>query len=293
MNGAVVNARTLVRLPACAAVVVAGLLSAPTALPAAAQDQGAAITEYVLPPVAGNQHGLGEPFGITAGADGAVWFSHGDAIGRITLGGAEKDYPIPTQSSGTGWMHLAPDRAVWFAERNGNMIGRIAVDGRVTEYPIPGMATCVAGAPGNSSVPQGITTGPDGALWFTEVAVNKVGRLQIPGVHGREQVLASSGLGTSASFTVSFGSSTPGQGEVYFGSGPGCRGLVEVATEDIHPGTTQHSVVVTGNDLPGTIGDNGIQVGATYWYETVTVTSAGTEIDTNGGKCYSVAIQMS
>src|SRR5579859_1216851 len=57
----------------------------------------------------------------------------------------------------------------------------------------------------------------------------------------------------TASFTVTFSSTLPGQGEVYFGSGSGCLGLVEVATQDLHPGTTQHTVVVMGNDLPGTV----------------------------------------
>lgn len=91
-------------------------------------------------------------------------------------------------------------------------------------------------------------------------------------------------------FVTGFDSSAPGQGMVYFGSGPGCQGLVEVGTQDIHPGTTTHAVVVTGNDLPGTIGDNGIVPGTTYWYETVTVTSSGPQIDNNNGACYSVTI---
>jgi phospholipase C len=91
-------------------------------------------------------------------------------------------------------------------------------------------------------------------------------------------------------FEVTFSSAAPGQGIVYFGSGPGCRGLVEVATRDAGAGTTNHRVLVVGNDLPGTVGDNGIVPGTTYWYEVVTSTRSGTEIDNNGGQCYSVAI---
>jgi virginiamycin B lyase len=419
----------------------------------------ACTTEYPLPVQPASIAGANSPFGITAGADGAVWLSRGNSLDRITMGGQLKEYSVPTPNSDPGWVHLGPDRAIWFAERFGNKIGRIAVDGRITEYPIPGTATCAVGAPGNSSVPQGITAGPDGALWFTEecgnrigritldgqiteypvptvdshplgitagpdgalwfvekqaekigritttgqftefklslgtgpqritvgpdgalwfselrankigrittdgvyteypapsgpvgittgpdgalwfvefngnqigrmttdgqvtdqypiptpksgslqitvgpddalwftesLGGNQVGRLQIPGVHGRGQVLASNGPGVSASFTVSFSSSGAGQGEVDFGSGPGCSGLVEVATQDVRPGTTQHTVVVTGNDLPGTVGDNGIQPSATYWYEVVTVTRNGSEVDTNGGTCYSVTVPAS
>jgi hypothetical protein len=28
----------------------------------------------------------------------------------------------------------------------------------------------------------------------------------------------------------------------------------------------------------------------TYWYEVATVTKSGTELDNNGGKCYSVTV---
>ena len=74
------------------------------------------------------------------------------------------------------------------------------------------------------------------------------------------------------------------------GSGPGCSGLVQVATRDQSAGTTNHSVVVTGNDLPGVVGNVGVLPGATYNYEVVTLTSAGLEVDNNGGQCYQVTI---
>src|SRR5260370_760921 len=40
-----------------------------------------------------------------------------------------------------------------------------------TEFPIPT----------GSSFPQGITAGPDGALWFTENGSNKIGRITTAG----------------------------------------------------------------------------------------------------------------
>jgi virginiamycin B lyase len=418
----------------------------------------ACITEYSLPPVPDAQPGVNEPFGITAGSGGAVWFSHGGAIGRLALSGTVTEYPIPTPASGSGWVGVGSDRAIWFAERTSNKIGRVSVSGAVTEYTIPGASTSPTCPPGPSSTPQavaagpdgavwfteecgnrigrlapsgqiseytvptpdshplgmtagpdgalwfvekaaekigrittsgritefklssgtlpqritvgadgalwfsearankigrlttdgayteypapglpvGITAGPDGALWFVEFNANKIGRmslsgqvtdeypiptaesgalqiavgpdaalwftepsvdqlgrLQIPGAHAATSLARSSGTGLTASFTVSFSSTVPGQGEVYFGPGPGCSGLVEAATTDVHAGTLKHTVVVTGNDMPGTIGDNGIVPGATYWYETVTVTAAAVVIDDNGGKCSSVTISRS
>lgn len=104
------------------------------------------------------------------------------------------------------------------------------------------------------------------------------------------QVSASSGGGQSTSFTVRFSSTNSGQGYVLFGSGPGCQGLVETATQDKGAGSTQHTVVVSGNDLAGTVGDNGIIAGVTYWYEVVTAGASGVETDNNGGTCYSITI---
>jgi lysophospholipase L1-like esterase len=92
-------------------------------------------------------------------------------------------------------------------------------------------------------------------------------------------------------FFATFTSATPGQAKVYFGSGPSCLGLVEVATRDLQPaGGATHIVYVTGNDLPGTVGDNGIIPGIGYFYETVTITPVGQVIDNNGGKCYAGAL---
>jgi lysophospholipase L1-like esterase len=91
-------------------------------------------------------------------------------------------------------------------------------------------------------------------------------------------------------FFATFSSAGPGQALVYFGSGPGCLGLVEVATQDLQPaGVTAHIVYVSGNDLPGTVGTNGIIPGITYSYETVTVTPIGQLVDNNGGKCYTAS----
>jgi hypothetical protein len=104
-------------------------------------------------------------------------------------------------------------------------------------------------------------------------------------------VLTSERAGAAiARFTVDFTSSKPGQAQVLFGPGAGCSGLVMTATGDLGSGTTHHVFIVTGNDLPGVVGDSGITPGATYSYETVTMTASGKEIDNNGGKCYTVTI---
>jgi len=100
-----------------------------------------------------------------------------------------------------------------------------------------------------------------------------------------QQVSNAAGL---TGFQVSFRSLSPGQGWVAFG--PSCNALVMTATQDAGAGTIEHQVWVTGNDLPGTVGNNGITPGATYYYETVTSTANGLEVNDNGGHCFSVTV---
>jgi hypothetical protein len=116
-----------------------------------------------------------DPYGITAGPDGALWFTEQQSnnIGRITTSGVITEFAILTANSESYFITAGPDGALWFTEQQGNNIGRITTAGVITEFPIPTA----------SSLPFGITTGPDGALWFTEYdhpGANKIGRLVPP-----------------------------------------------------------------------------------------------------------------
>ena len=78
-----------------------------------------------------------EPFGITAGPDGALWFTeyYGNRIGRITTLGAITEYVVPTANSYPDGITAGPDGALWFTESFtlGN-IGRITTGGTITEF---------------------------------------------------------------------------------------------------------------------------------------------------------------
>lgn len=98
-------------------------------------------------------------------------------------------------------------------------------------------------------------------------------------------------LSQTAGFAVTFYSQHAGQGTVLFG--PSCNALVETATNDLSAGTTTHTVLVTGNDLAGTVGNIGLTPGASYYYEVQTFSLAGgVEIDNNGGKCYTETVSQ-
>lgn len=95
-------------------------------------------------------------------------------------------------------------------------------------------------------------------------------------------------LPTEDAVVVNFTSAKPGQGWVIFG--PTCSALVETATRDRGAGTTSHSVLVMGNDLPGTVSENGLLPGTTYYYATVSIGPSGTQTDDKGGRCYTMRV---
>jgi len=91
-------------------------------------------------------------------------------------------FPIPTPSSDPVEIALGPDSALWFTEANANKIGRITTGGSVSEFTLP--TAQINPCPTSSFVPGApfaIAAGPDGALWFTEVCDNKIGRITTSG----------------------------------------------------------------------------------------------------------------
>ena len=127
------------------------------------------------------------PSGITAGPDGALWFTERIEfkIGKITTSGIITEYPLPTVAGYPTSIVGGPDGALWFVETFANKIGRITTAGVITEFSIP--------TP--NSQPNGITAGPDGALWFTELIGNKIGRITTAGVINELVLPTSAGLG--------------------------------------------------------------------------------------------------
>jgi hypothetical protein len=112
-----------------------------------------------------------QPFGITAGPDGNLWFAEPsiDRIGRITPLGVVTEFSAGiTAGAYPVGITAGADGNLWFAELGVNRIGRITPSGIVTEFS--------AGISTNAS-PYGIAAGPDGNLWFTEVSGSRIGRI--------------------------------------------------------------------------------------------------------------------
>ena len=125
------------------------------------------LSEFPLP-VQGSS-----PFAITAGPDGALWFTERgtDAIGRVqTDGSFSPSAPLPLGSDPTA-IAAGPDGALWFTEQGSGLIGRLSTNGTLEEFPVPT----------DRSGPAGIAAGPDGALWFTERSGHRIGRIATDG----------------------------------------------------------------------------------------------------------------
>lgn len=127
-----------------------------------------------------------QPFGITAGLDGALWFTEfsGNKIGRMTTGAAVTEFMGLSASASPSEITAGSDGALWFTEPGIAKIGRITTAGAVTE-PVS-----LAG----DSTPTFITSGPDGALWFTDSGTNKVSRLTTDGTVTQYSLLSNNTL---------------------------------------------------------------------------------------------------
>jgi streptogramin lyase len=158
------------------------------------------VTDFTIP------GGVG-PWGITAGPDGNIWFTEysGNAIGMFNLSThAVSSFATPTPNSTPEGITVGPDGNLWFVERGADKIGEINPTTHVvSEFPLPisglnptdiavgsdgnlwftvpgsssgsdgtwvGMinpTTHVVGLLPTAYVPSGITSGPDGNIWFS------------------------------------------------------------------------------------------------------------------------------
>jgi virginiamycin B lyase len=127
-----------------------------------------AITEYAVP----FEFGSNNVQKITVGPDGALWFTDSginfNHVGRITTTGVITEQYITEDLLGE--ISAGPNGTLWFIDINlagyqvpVTTLYRVTKTG-ATPYTVP---TILPEGPLGSVGPQGLTAGPDGALWFT------------------------------------------------------------------------------------------------------------------------------
>ncbi len=140
---------------------------------------GGQITEYTLP------NAVSEPEGITSGPCGdstqaeCLWFTEynyisqlgSGNIGRITTSGTITEYPLPTQYARANDITLGANGTLYFTEQvNHNNPTSVGVEARIGEVVTSGPVQLseLPPLPNGACIPNSITTGSDGNLWFTE-----------------------------------------------------------------------------------------------------------------------------
>jgi streptogramin lyase len=140
-----------------------------------------------------NQVGRGLVFGdgMTAGPDGNVWFTADTSnsfnyAGRITPNGQYTLFRTPNDEQYIYSITAGPDGNLWagafqqdrYHQQAGAFaaIDRISVDGQFTVFPLPQRP-----ASSNDFFAPSVTVGPDGNIWFTEGAFNRIGRMTLNG----------------------------------------------------------------------------------------------------------------
>jgi virginiamycin B lyase len=91
---------------------------------------------------------------LAAGSDGALWVVDSLGVMRVTLDG---HFTRMLQADQLRRITRGPDGAMWFTQLYPARIGRIGADGSVDWF-----------SAGISHAPVGITSAPDGNLWFAE-----------------------------------------------------------------------------------------------------------------------------
>ena len=120
-----------------------------------------------------------QPRHLALALDGNMWFTESrlDAakIAFVPAKGKITEFVVPNAGSQPDDIVLGPDDALWFTGPSGFpdfFIGRVTTSGVFT-----GFAPACDPQGGCSIVPQGIASGSDGNLWFTENIRNAVVRL--------------------------------------------------------------------------------------------------------------------
>lgn len=118
---------------------------------------------------------------IVAGREGVLWATRGHEVDRIALSGEVTRFPLPRDNENVGQITVAQDGTLWFtvwARETSKekafgkaYVVRMQPDGSMTRFPLRGPARR------RSEPPASIVSGPGDAIWFTDPAFGRVGRL--------------------------------------------------------------------------------------------------------------------
>jgi virginiamycin B lyase len=102
------------------------------------------------------------PYGIASGPDGNLWITEsqlaaGGLVGRMTLQGEYKNWPLREAGAALNDITAGPDQALWFGESRARGLGRVTTEGVVTEQ--------VVDLPTHASGTELVSAG-GGLIWY-------------------------------------------------------------------------------------------------------------------------------
>jgi virginiamycin B lyase len=104
------------------------------------------------------------PFGVILGGDGNIWVGDDNSVnvGKVTTGATISTY----QAGHVFTNFLAPglDGLTWFSECSTDALSSVTTSGTITQVTPPGGGNI-----------QGVALGPDGNIWFTDIATRHIG----------------------------------------------------------------------------------------------------------------------
>jgi streptogramin lyase len=231
---------------------------------------GGGITDYPLPRISNDS--FANPQGITAGPDGAIWFTeYGDnQVGRISASGEITRYPLPGTNGGPSTITTGPDGKLWFTEfgtgyiTDLRAISSITTSGEITQYPLTEQ---------DMSAGYGIITGPDNNIWISR-PINAISRF-IPG----NMPTPPTGLtANSTSGNVSLHWNTEANATSYSiyrnGSPYASSATTSYSDTSVSPGTTYSYYVTSLNSGFESGPSNTVSVSTTVANTTPSITSA-------------------
>ena len=154
-----------------------------------------------------------QSYGMAFDFLGDIWFSTlAQGIGKFDTSGVTKFVPINNNNTQPTAVALSGDGNIWYIEQSGSTIGRVTQSGQVTEFPLGFLG---------SSGSYGITTGPDGHIWFCDPARKRIGSIRLDGSF---LTYFSSGL-TGSPINIILGPDN----QIYFGEAEGRIGKISTA----------------------------------------------------------------
>jgi streptogramin lyase len=149
------------------------------------------IVDYQVSPVVSQYPAPADAnsiFGTTAGPNGDDWFTdyNDNQVDRICQNGTLQTYSVPAAAGGPYGITEGPYPhrinqqvvGIWFTEAGADRVGVIPESGGPTVgQPCPTLTPTDFPLPTAGAGPRDITSGPDGALWFTEFNADQIGRI--------------------------------------------------------------------------------------------------------------------